>query len=192
VRTFIRPLAGLKENDLESVFKSLESDGRTSLERLKLTRYTVERRLEMRYVGQGHEVEVKVPPRGPRWLERIRASFEAEYIRLFGRLPGRLPVEIINCRLAVSSYAQDVDLCPPVKGRKDRALKGRRSAFFADARKAASCGVYERSLLAPGELIKGPAIIEEPECTIIIPPRSTARVDRYGNIVMSYAKGTPR
>ena len=185
VRTFIRPLAGLKEDDLDAVFYALEAEGKASLARLQLSRYTVERRLEMRYVGQGHEVEVIAPPRKGRWLDRIRGAFEAEYVRLFGRLPGPLPIEVINCRLAVSSYAQNIDLCPPLKRAKSRAGKGRRRAFFADAKKQVMCNVYERALLGPGEVIKGPAIIEEPECTVIVPPGSNCKVDAYGNLIMS-------
>ncbi len=184
VRTFVRAFAELDEKELESVFKTLEKEGLDSLRRLKLKRYTVERRLEMRYVGQGHEVEVRVPERRVRWLENIRCAFEAEYVRLFGRLPGKLPLEVINCRLSVSSFAQNIDLCPLLKGKKGRARKGRRRAFFADAKAQAWCEVYDRELLAPGEVIKGPAIIEEPECTIVVPPALQCKVDPYGNIIM--------
>jgi N-methylhydantoinase A/oxoprolinase/acetone carboxylase beta subunit len=48
-----------------------------------------------------------------------------------------------------------------------------------------SCSVYERHLLAPGEVVIGPAIIEEPECTVVVPPGLRCKVDRYGNIIMS-------
>jgi N-methylhydantoinase A/oxoprolinase/acetone carboxylase beta subunit len=81
-----------------------------------------------------------------------------------------------------------VNLCPPLKAKKGRALKGRRRAVFADARKPVTCNVYERHLLAPGESIRGPSIIEEAECTIIVPPGLVSRVDRYGNILMNDRK----
>ncbi|OGA39804.1 MAG: hypothetical protein A3G24_13295 [Betaproteobacteria bacterium RIFCSPLOWO2_12_FULL_62_13] len=185
VRTFIRPLAELKDDELESVFDALEEEGKVSLQRLKLSRYTVERRLEMRYVGQGHEVEVKVPPRAGRWLEKIHSAFEAEYVRLFGRLPGQVPIEIINCRLSVSSYAQNIDVCPPLRTEKARPRKGERRAFFADTKTQIPCDVYDRHLLGPAEVVKGPAIIEEPECTVVVPPGLHCKVDRYGNLIMS-------
>ena len=184
VRTFLRPFGELDEKELERVFQALEKAGQRVLRRLTLSRYTVERRLEMRYVGQGHEVEVRVPKQGSRWLEKIRSAFELEYVRLFGRLPGKLPLEVINCRLSLSSYAQDIDLCPLLKGKKGRARKGRRRAFFADGSAQVLCDVYDRELLAPGEMIKGPAIIEEPECTIVVPPALQCKVDPYGNIIM--------
>ena len=185
VRTFIRPLAELRDDELDSVFEALEEEGRISLQRLKLSRYTVERRVEMRYIGQGHEIEVKVPPRGARWLGKIRKAFEAEYVRLFGRLPGQLPIEVINCRLSVSSFTQKIDVCPPLKIKRGRARKSKRRAFFADTKKPVSCDVYDRYLLAAGEIVRGPAIIEEPECTAVVPPGQQCKVDGYGNLIMS-------
>lgn len=185
VRTFIRSLAELPDDELESVFAALEEEGRVSLQRLKLSRYTVERRLEMRYIGQGHEIEVKVPPRGARWLDKIRKAFEAEYVRLFGRLPGQLPIEVINCLLSVSSFAQKIDVCPPLKIKRGRARKSTRRAFFADTKKQVLCDVYDRYLLAAGEVVRGPAIIEELECTAVVPPGLQCKVDRYGNLIMS-------
>lgn len=185
VRTFIRPLAELQDDELDSVFEALEEEGRISLQRLKLLRYTVERRVEMRYIGQGHEIEVKVPPRGARWLDKIRKAFDAEYVRLFGRLPGQLPIEVINCRLSVSSFAQTIDVCPPLKIKRGRARKSKRRAVFADTKKPVSCDVYDRYLLAAGEIVRGPAIIEEPECTAVVPPGLQCKVDGYGNLIMS-------
>jgi len=185
VRTFIRPLAELQDDELEATFEALEEEGRVSLRRLKLSQYTVECRVEMRYIGQGHEIEVKVPPRGARWLDKIRGAFETEYVRLFGRLPGQLPIEVINCRLSVSSFAQKIDVCPPLKIKRGRARKSTRRAFFADTKKQVSCDVYDRYLLAAGEIVKGPAIIEEPECTVVVPPGLRCKVDSYGNLIMS-------
>ncbi len=185
VRTFIQPLATLEAARLLDVFGALEADGTASLKRLGITHCVVERRMEMRYVGQGHEVEIVVPVRRSGWLDAIRQAFEAQYIRLFGRLPGALPIEVINCRLSVSGQPQSIDLCPPVRGAPGRARKGRRMALFADGARPVRCAVYDRALLAPGERVAGPAIIEEAECTIVVPPGSSCRTDRYGNVIMA-------
>ena len=180
----MRPLEDLDELELESAFRELENDGKNSLKRLSVRRYTRERRLEMRYLGQGYEIEVKVPAHSKRWTERIRTAFETEYSRLYGRLPGNLPVEVINCRVSLSGYSKKVDLCPQLTSGRGDALKGKRRAFFREAGGYILVNVYTRNFLAPNQIVKGPAIIEEPECTVVVPPGMNCRVDNYGNLIM--------
>ena len=190
VRTFLRRLDRVEGTELDAVFKDLEEEGKRSLQRLSLQRYNVERRIEMRYVGQGHEVEVKLGSAGlGTAVTNVRQAFESEYIRLYGRLPGKVPIEIINCRVALSAFTQKVEICPPLPAAKRDAQKGLRRAFFAEAGGYVSARVYAREWLAPGQLVDGPAIIEEPECTMVVPSGQRCRTDRFGNLIMSSEKG---
>ena len=186
VRTFIRRLDRMDPSELAATFDALEEDGRRSLNRLSLQRYSIERRVEMRYVGQGFEVEVRLQQApGEGCAADIRAAFEAEYVRLYGRIPGDLPIEIINCRVALSGYARKVDICPPLPARPGgQARKGERQVWFPGIGFAA-VGVHARGLLAGGEAIDGPAIVEEPECTVVVPPGQRCIVDPFGNLIMS-------
>jgi N-methylhydantoinase A len=59
-------------------------------------------------------------------------------------------------------------------------IKGQRPAFSVMARQFIAFTVYERSRLVPGTWIKGPAIIEERESTIVIGEDGQASVDEYG------------
>ena len=45
--------------------------------------------------------------------------------------------------------------------------------------------IYDRALLTLNEAIPGPAVIEQPEATIVVPPDFIARVGAYGAIFMS-------
>ncbi len=190
VRTFIHRLDRLDKTELEKVFDELEEEGRRSLQRLSLQRYTLEQRLEMRYVGQGFEVEVKLTaPPAQCSVDSIRKAFEAEYVRLYGRVPGDLPIEIINCRVALSGFPQKVEICPPLSGRKGDALKCERKAYFKEVAGFVVVGVYSRDRLAADQVVAGPAIIEEPECTVVVPPEQQCRTDRFGNLIMSSKKG---
>jgi len=73
------------------------------------------------------------------------------------------------------------------KGAASSALKGRRQAWVADRGKFADIPVYDRYALPAGAAIKGPAIIEEPSATMIVPPRARAKVDRAGNLLVDLA-----
>jgi N-methylhydantoinase A/oxoprolinase/acetone carboxylase beta subunit len=190
VRTFIRRLERLDHRELSGVFDALEEEGRRSLHRLSLQRYTLEQRIEMRYVGQGFEVEVRLAsPPAEDCSEAIRKAFEAEYVRLYGRIPGDLPIEIINCRVALSGYPQKVDICPPLRSSsKGSALKGEREVWFPDSG-FTTAGVYSRAHLAAAQAVEGPAIIEEPECTVVLSPDQRCVTDPFGNLIMTSRKG---
>jgi N-methylhydantoinase A len=66
------------------------------------------------------------------------------------------------------------------------ALKGTRPAYFRDRRRAEACDVYDRYRLSAGARFTGPAIVEERESTIVLPPGAVAQVDAKGNLVVDF------
>ena len=64
------------------------------------------------------------------------------------------------------------------------ALKDHRPAFFGEARDYVRTPVYDRYLLGPGNALDGPAIVEEQEATVILPPHAHATVDEYWNLIV--------
>ena len=87
-------------------FAEMEEEGRALLARAGVAPADVAlaRIAEMRYAGQGHEVECRVPL-GALWTESlpvITASFESAYRALYHRLPQGVPIEALNWRLTVS------------------------------------------------------------------------------------------
>lgn len=137
---------------------------------------------DMRYLGQANEVTVEFPsdPRKSRDIATLREVFEDAYETLYGLRLDDMNVEIVSWRL--------VAMGPPVDRQGDAALpaepgasKGARRATFAGG--ARDVPLYDRSVLAEGQSVAGPAIIEERETTIIILPGWQASVDRFGSIV---------
>ena len=63
--------------------------------------------------------------------------------------------------------------------------RGTRKAYFPEAGGFVDCAVIDRSALPVGEVIEGPAIIEEAEATTLLLPRSTASVSPRGHLVMT-------
>ncbi len=64
------------------------------------------------------------------------------------------------------------------------AERGTRPVWFGGWREAS---VYDRLLLPVGAEIAGPAILEQPDATIVVDPGLAARVDRLGNVIMARA-----
>ncbi|MBM08994.1 MAG: methylhydantoinase [Magnetovibrio sp.] len=147
---------------------------------------TVNKRVEMRYVGQGFEIDVALPdgPFGDDLTELLNEAFLERYDELFGRRISDVPVEAITWRLTASGSAphltlnfdgQEID--------KGNAKKGMRDVYFPETGYM-PCAVYSRYGLSAGDGIKGPAIVEERESTVVAGPDTTLRVDDYLNLII--------
>jgi len=74
---------------------------------------------------------------------------------------------------------------PAGDDRPARALSGERAVIFGD--KAVKCPIYERARLAPGDVLNGPAIVEEYGATTVVYPGQRIVVDRLGNLILTRA-----
>jgi N-methylhydantoinase A len=150
----------------------------------------------MRYVGQGHELDVVVP--GGTWniatLDAVRRRFESVYAETYGYSDAQEAVEIVTWKVNAAAPPPVLALPVPtaVGTEVAQACKGMRPAYFPECGGFVECPVYDRYLLASGMTLEGPAVIEERESTALILPGDTGHVDRFGNVlitVSSAAKG---
>ncbi|HEX5500423.1 MAG TPA: hydantoinase/oxoprolinase family protein, partial [Thermomicrobiales bacterium] len=153
-----------------------------------------QRSADMRYVGQGHEVRVALPP-GPLAaadVSALREAFEAEYRRLYGRKGPPVAVEAITWRVVSSGPIPHLRLHPAESAvATGDARKGTRRAWMPEAGGLSDVPVYDRYRLRPDDAIAGPAIVEERESTVIIPPLARCVVDRQWNLVVRFEDGSP-
>ncbi|WP_137128153.1 hydantoinase/oxoprolinase family protein [Roseomonas sp. HF4] len=144
---------------------------------------------DMRYIGQGSEVTVAMPrPLSP---EAVRAAFEAEYRRLFGRTPPGAAIQFVALRLSLSAPV------PGAEGRLDLAaasggtmLKGSRPVHFAEAGGMVGTPVYDRYALPPGFAAEGPAVFEENESTFVVGPGARIALLPDGSLVADMPEAT--
>ena len=170
----------------------MEAEGRAILRDAGITgdAVRIRRTAEMRYVGQGHEVEVPVPlgRLTPEHLDTLTHNFEAAYRTLYGRTAQGVAIEALNWRLVVSGPPNEIRMDSggdrARKGRLTDALKKRRPAYFAEAGGFVDTPVYDRYRLGPGATFEGPAIVEERESTAVIGPDARATVDRHLTLVV--------
>ena len=163
--------------------EEMEAEGRERLARAGVAAadVSVKRVAEMRYLGQGHEVEAPLPAGtlSGDSLAAITSSFESAYRALYHRLPQGVPIEALNWRVTTAGPAPHVTMrqAAPSGVRAGNALKGTRRAWFAEAQAYVDTPVYDRYALAPGVEFSGPAIVEERESTAVIGPGGRGRVD---------------
>jgi N-methylhydantoinase A len=147
------------------------------------------RSADVRYLGQGYELNVPVPAGrlDAAALVRIRAAFDEIYAARYGYADAQAAVEIVTWKLSAVGGTPRVALAkmPPRSGEGGR--KGVRRAYFPEARGYLECPVYDRYGLAAGLTLTGPAIVEERESTTVLPPGVEAIVDEYASLLVDVA-----
>ena len=170
VRTRRVLLAELERAEAEALFAEMEAEGARVLRAAGIEDVSHARSADVRYVGQGHELRVDVPPGGV-------GALAEEFVRLYGEVYGRegpaVPVEALNWRVLSSVPRPELRLSPrrPPSGEP---RKGEREAYFPGGRRVVP--VFDRYALEPGTRVDGPAILEERESTLVVPPGRVAEV----------------
>lgn len=182
VKTGHQRLDAATWSTINQLFEEMEAEGRALLAQAGVPagEVRVTRIAEMRYVGQGHEVEAPLPlgSLGAGSLAAITASFEETYRALYHRLPQGMAIEALNWRVTVQGPPPLVPAAPPaVRGDARQAVKSTRQAYFEETGSFVDTPVYDRYALAPGARFAGPAIVEERESTAILGPGARGRVD---------------
>ena len=166
-------------DDFQQTFKSLEEEAQDPLRRAASeAEVKILRRLDMRYHGQGHEIEVEVPLGME--LKYLPDLFRETYTAVYGASLLDAPLVITTWKVEAALPTPSLATVPPAAV-GEVVKKGERLAYFdTDFVKTP---VYDRYQLAANTVISGPALIEERESTVVIGPGDRAQVDRYGNLV---------
>ncbi len=138
----------------------------------------------MRYHGQGHEIEIRLPDRdlAASDLTELREAFETEYSRQFSRIVPGMTIEILNWGLSVSSPAPAHEPYPDTPTEHIAGATEHRQILCDVTGTWRPAGVFNRGDLTPGAALKGPALIVEAQTTTFVSADFSATVDGQGNI----------
>tara|TARA_Y100000588_G_scaffold92806_1_gene100338 strand:- start:7226 stop:9277 length:2052 start_codon:yes stop_codon:yes gene_type:complete len=189
VRTVLKGGDSVTTGELNSLFYDMENDAISQMkgEGFGSGEITLLRVADIRYVGQGYEFEIPVgnDKIGSDQLKDIFERFHDAHKGLYGYSNPENPVEIVNIRLVALAETSRPDLSPKrIENATDpsKAVVDQRPVVFSGD--AVSTGIYDRTRLAPGDLINGPAVIEQLDSTTVVWPHQTARVDEYSNLIL--------
>jgi N-methylhydantoinase A len=148
------------------------------------------RSLDLRYLGQGYELEISAPDKNyeKKDLESLCYEFSRVHREKYGYTMAEDTVEIVNLRLtAIGGLSKPMirEESPSGKDLKE-ALKGTRRVYMDGEFMEAS--IYERKKLKCGNEIQAPAIIEQLDSTTVLFPGYKAFVDKYRNLVIELKK----
>ena len=142
--------------------------------------------IEMRYVGQNHELTVGVPDgeiTGAS-IAAIIGSFHDEHLKHFGYSSLSNPVQVVTCRVTATGKSAEPTIARQADQPRAHALIGSRPVYFETAGRWVESPVYWRGALAVGTKLAGPAIIEQTDSTTVLYPEDKAYVDEYGNLIV--------
>ena len=180
-----------KENipQVKEIFKGLAEDGRKMLlkEGIPEDRHSYEWAIDMRYGRQNYEITV--PLRACDMNEEVLAAaiedFHAAHKKAYGYRNDGAPVKFVSYRVAAVGLIDK----PELKERKtDENAPAPvpftyRDVLFQGEEDYIRCGIYHRDDFIPGTRLHGPAIIEQMDCTTVLPPRWEMTVDGYSNMI---------
>jgi len=142
----------------------------------------------MRYVGQGYEVEVPIDENAVKNGDHtaIGERFAESYQRRFGRTE-KMPPETVTWRVVVSGPRPPlIDAIRDASGpdATEPVASGRRPVWFGGRDGFVDTPVFARASLGSGARVAGPAVIEETESTLIVPPDFQGTVDAALNLIV--------
>jgi N-methylhydantoinase A len=194
VETHIFPYAPANAARTTEIAERLRkaADARLAADGVAADRRTIELRIEARYVGQSYELPVAYASRDASAWERLATAFHAAHRRRFGHADPEAPVEIV-AMAATAIGKVDAPVLPEVPpgepGPPPGAQTERRDVFFESETLGEMgawfpTGVFERQKLLAGNIIEGPAVIEELSATTVLYPGDRARVHASGAVIV--------
>jgi N-methylhydantoinase A len=194
-RTLLWRLAdGLPQAKLRKEFRKLEAAAHREF-RAERWRGGLhyERSLDLRYRGQGYELNVPATDKGKnknKDNDNVIARFHREHQRRYGYHHAGREIELVTLRLRArlrtpqaGSQSKSKAARPQTVGKPPRTAPAERvPVFFHDP--AVTTPVFDRGDLVPGRSMKGPAVITEYSATTVIPPGKRFWVDAAANLLI--------
>jgi N-methylhydantoinase A len=173
-------LPGEAISRLNEIFAELERQGEAEFA-AEGAEGVPERTLDLRYRRQGFELNVDFDLANP---ARAVEAFHRLHEQRYGFADAKRAVEIVNVRMRMRSAGEAYKPKPRPLAQRDgsAAPYAERPVYFEDEFRATK--FFRRDKLAPGDTIRGPAMITEYTAATLVPPGCEARVDGFGNLLI--------
>ncbi len=191
---FVKTIKGFKKESFNKIILDFKSKAKDWFKKENIPRYKrkLEWFLDIRYEGQNYEITIPVLEKDVTDLDKckmdnIKKIFYKKHNNLYGYKLKDKKIEIINLRLRCIGILSLKLKHKFYKAQKDnnKLIKEFREVYFIEDRKSIKTPVYKRISIPCGYKIKGPAIIEQVDSTIVIPPGDNGRVESNGSFIIS-------
>ena len=181
-KTVLLKLENIENQHLEDLFSPLLKQAKVDLKKEGIDEFKIEKFLDMRYLGQSHELTIP--------FAEIKSDFHADLYLLFTKFHKKRylisntnqEVEIVNIRVRATGSTKTVELNKKRKKTRKKKIKKQKIVFDGKSYEAI---VFDRIDLHPGENFRGPALVFEFSATSIIPPFWNCKVDKESNLILT-------
>ena len=192
-RSHVRRVDAAEPSEIGALYHEMEDEALAAFEKIGIDQKDVKfrRTIDMRYIGQFHEVEVDVDGGdfNSDCLVKATEDFSAKHNELFTFAMPWKGVELLTLRVKATTPNAPIKLPEIPSGGLDAspAKKSVRPCYFGDG--FVDVQVYDGSKLAADNEISGPAIIEETTTTVVIPENYECLVNANKNYVLTRKTG---
>lgn len=160
---------------VRAALRAMVEAGRRELGRAAHTTLAV----DVRYRGQGEGITVELGPGlGRHPAQQVTEAFESGYVRLYGRKPPDVSIELLTWRVRVAGDAPGLRITGSRLA--GPALKGKRRVWSNEKHAFVQASIWDRYRLSVTDVIEGPAIVEERESAVVIDVGGRGKVDGQG------------
>lgn len=198
----LEPMTGAPTTDYErfnATVRELIDEARREVESegLEWADATVSLEIDALYGGQINSKRASSPLLFIESSDDVRhvyRRFEQEFSEAFSPLavnvPGGVYIDTFVLRVAIPGRAVELSELEPAGEDASSALATDRQAYWPAVGGFAQTPVYDFERLRPGNRLLGPAIIQAPLTTAVIPPGMQFAIDHYGLGILEAAAGT--
>jgi N-methylhydantoinase A len=193
-RSYVSMTSMANPEIMQSIYDDLRKEATAEIEKLGFSKREVGLHylIDMRYSGQAHEVALDIPGEmmekrmDQETIRALERMFHERHKSLFGHASPEGVVEFMTLSVTATGPIAKGEMFEIEQGSEnaEHAVKKMRRVYFDWLGGYGDCTTYDRYSLKANNVIQGPAIVEQMDTTIVIPPAQTARVDRYGNIII--------
>ncbi|TAK82405.1 MAG: hydantoinase/oxoprolinase family protein [Betaproteobacteria bacterium] len=175
---------------LDELFGALEANAVSDLkaEGFPARHRRVRRTVDLRYAGQQATVNVPLPARGGDWVGRLGRRFHALHQHLYGFQAPTEPIEVVNVRVRgtgrINHSAGGGVASGARSGRAPKPSRSRQVMF--ERNEYVTTPVFARSEIDATTALRGPAIVEQDDSTLVVPPGASLAGDR-GHLLLRLA-----
>ena len=189
-QTYITPMDQASVDSVNAVFAKLEGRVRDlfELERIPEGQIALSYSVDLRYIGQEHTLRVPAPARMKQSDKpSLDRSFDDMHLRIYGHNAPEERKEIVSLQVMGIGKVRKPVLEKIARGAKSPtsgATLGKRRVYVGSGTYE-PFSIYRRDLLAAGNVIEGPALVEEATATTTVGKGETCSVDEYGNLIIA-------
>jgi N-methylhydantoinase A len=194
VKTHITLAAEADHKQVEGLFAEMEAQATDQLNREGFGGEAVilDRKVDMRYLRQAYELTVPLTEAlfSPEAVPHLVGRFHDMHRHAYGYARDEEPVEIVYLRLVALGKLPGLKL--QIRESGDDAQPNpfsNRIVYFGG--RPLETAIYQRDTLKPGQVVPGPAIVEQLDSTVVVTPPFAAECDPYGNLILNRKEGAP-